>query len=260
MEGDNVCLSQGRSEAEDMGIEKGSRVKRQEIAFKRSLVYELLSHALAEPSLEFIRFVSHGEFLDTIMDCIRPYPQGRKLNMSLLVDTVSHARKYDIETIGNLYKRLISPEHSFLHECRYHAQFSAYDEMADIAGFYRAFGFDFRGERPDHISLELEFMRILTLKEAKTLTDNSDNLDVCVSAQRSFLMSHLGRWVHLLSIVSEGIAFYGGISMFLKNWIEAECRHLLIKPEPLNEVLIRDLQEDEDSINCMIDTVSYKEE
>ena len=41
--------------------------------------------------------------------------------------------------------------------------------LADLAAFYRAFGLelaDEAGERPDHIGMELEFMSILSAKEA----------------------------------------------------------------------------------------------
>lgn len=261
MEGNNVCLSQGRRKTEDMGMNKqfkiqDSRFKKDaDIAFKRSLVYELLSHAFAEPSLEFIAFVSSDEFLDVLIDCINLYPLGNELNLNLSVDAMTDARRFEIETIENLYKMLISNEHSFLHECRYHNQFSAYDEMADISGFYKAFGLCLESERPDHISLELEFMRLLTIKEAGSLMDKNLNIDICINAQKEFLGSHLGRWIPLLSVVSEGIPFYGPISKFLKNWIDVECKYLLIKPDPINERIIREVQEDEGSMTCMIDTV-----
>ncbi|MEK7326009.1 MAG: molecular chaperone TorD family protein, partial [Chloroflexota bacterium] len=76
-------------------------------------------------------------------------------------------------------------------------------EMADIAGFYRAFGFNIGGkvrERPDHISAELEFMHVLALKEAYAAErDVLEHVEICIDAQRKFLQEHLGKWVGLLA-------------------------------------------------------------
>lgn len=76
-------------------------------------------------------------------------------------------------------------------------------EMADIAGFYRAFGFNLGGqrrERPDHIAVELEFMYALALKEAYTSeTGIPEHLEICEVAQGKFLQDHLGRWIGLFA-------------------------------------------------------------
>lgn len=70
--------------------------------------------------------------------------------------------------------------------------------LADVAGFYRAFGLEpceVRRERPDYIAVELEFMHVLALKEAYALAhDWRDKVAVCGEAQTSFLRDHLGRW------------------------------------------------------------------
>ncbi len=76
-------------------------------------------------------------------------------------------------------------------------------EMADISGFYRAFGFQVGGEqheRPDHLATELEFLYILSLKEAYAAEQGIDeHVEVCVEARRAFLRDHLGRWIGLFA-------------------------------------------------------------
>jgi nitrate reductase assembly molybdenum cofactor insertion protein NarJ len=76
-------------------------------------------------------------------------------------------------------------------------------EMADIAGFYRAFGFRVGGaqrERPDHLATELEFLYVLSLKEAYAAERGIDeHVEVCVEARRSFLRDHLGQWIGLFA-------------------------------------------------------------
>ena len=70
-------------------------------------------------------------------------------------------------------------------------------QLADIAGFYRAFGVEVvpETERVDHISAELEFMHLLAVKAA--LAQAEDDLEgarICRNAARSFLVDHLSRW------------------------------------------------------------------
>jgi TorA maturation chaperone TorD len=76
-------------------------------------------------------------------------------------------------------------------------------EMADISGFYRAFGFQVGGEqreRPDHLASELEFLYVLSLKEAYAAQQGIDeHVEVCVEARHAFLRDHLGRWIGLFA-------------------------------------------------------------
>jgi len=69
-------------------------------------------------------------------------------------------------------------------------------QMADIAGFYRAFGFEASGERPDHIVPQVEFLALLFVKEAYAwLAGDAEGADVCSVARRKFAAEHLGAWL-----------------------------------------------------------------
>ena len=77
-------------------------------------------------------------------------------------------------------------------------------QLADIAGFYRAFGLETAQaapERPDHLALELEFMAFLLREERLALASAGANAaateqaGVCADAQQSFLSDHLVWWV-----------------------------------------------------------------
>ena len=77
-------------------------------------------------------------------------------------------------------------------------------QLADIAGFYRAFGLETAQaapERPDHLALELEFMAFLLREERLALASAGANAaateqaGVCADAQQSFLSDHLAWWV-----------------------------------------------------------------
>lgn len=71
--------------------------------------------------------------------------------------------------------------------------------LADISGFYHAFGLELapeRHERWDHLSVELEFMHFLATKEAYALAKGhgEERLKLVRDAQAKFLEEHLGRW------------------------------------------------------------------
>ena len=69
-------------------------------------------------------------------------------------------------------------------------------QMADIAGFYRAFGFRVQGERPDHVVPELEFVALLYVKEAHArLAQETEGAQVCLDARTKFLREHLAPWL-----------------------------------------------------------------
>jgi TorA maturation chaperone TorD len=72
--------------------------------------------------------------------------------------------------------------------------------LADVAGFYRAFGWTSstkHPERPDHIALELEFMA--TLCGMQLRASNLEQATVCRDAQARFLAEHLVWWTPALA-------------------------------------------------------------
>jgi TorA maturation chaperone TorD len=80
--------------------------------------------------------------------------------------------------------------------------FGQAQDLADIAGYYAAFGLEPapRGERVDHLTCELEFLSILALKEAAALAGQAgEAAAVCREAEASFLRDHLGRWLPALA-------------------------------------------------------------
>lgn len=100
---------------------------------------------------------------------------------------------------------LLSSSECTPHETSYCPQtFSVYrsSRLADIAGFYRAFGVSASRDQPervDHIALELEFMAWLLAKEEHARASEDDTVleraEICQDAQRRFLEEHLAWWV-----------------------------------------------------------------
>jgi DMSO reductase family type II enzyme chaperone len=106
-------------------------------------------------------------------------------------------------------------------------------ELADIAGFYRAFGVEVTpgSERPDHIAAELEFMHLLTVKEfvADQEGESDENAKICRDAQRAFLKDHLGRWSSRLGGHLEEVSdstFYAAAGRLLGRFIPLDASRL----------------------------------
>lgn len=124
-------------------------------------------------------------------------------------------------------------------ECGLPHEFRQSQEMADINGFYRAFGLDLGGltrERPDHLAAELEFMHVLAIKEASAINDgHAEHAAVCVDAQRAFLKDHLGRWAGLFAQAlaqTAGPGPYAALAQFTAAFVEADAKRLGVELEP----------------------------
>jgi TorA maturation chaperone TorD len=71
--------------------------------------------------------------------------------------------------------------------------------LADICGFYRAFGFEpaeGSGEKPDHLVCELEFVAMLLVMLARARTAHHlEARRITEEALRAFAADHLGEWL-----------------------------------------------------------------
>jgi putative dimethyl sulfoxide reductase chaperone len=110
-----------------------------------------------------------------------------------------------LAALQSAYRRAFGAAGSLCYETEYGLphEYRQAQELADINGFYGAFGFSLGGsarERPDHVAAELEFMYILALKEAHAHTTGAqEELALCVDAQAKFLAEHLGGWIELFA-------------------------------------------------------------
>ena len=103
-------------------------------------------------------------------------------------------------------------------------------DLADLAGFYRAFGMEIAGEangRPDHITVECEFMSALCAKEAYAYARRDEgNAEICLDAERTFLRDHLARWLPAFARhveEADGDGLYAALARFADAFVKAEC-------------------------------------
>lgn len=115
--------------------------------------------------------------------------------------------------------------------------------MADIAGFYRAFGVESMdsGFRPDDIPVELEFMAFLCRKQVYAMEHlGAPRVGQVVRAQRLFMTDHLGCWAGALGrrIAAEAPTghLYQLAGIALSEWVADECRALGVQPEEVSGV------------------------
>ena len=66
-------------------------------------------------------------------------------------------------------------------------EFQRSNYLADISGFYKAFGVEVDCERPDALKAELEFMHYLIFKEINAPV--REKAEICLDAQKNSLPS-----------------------------------------------------------------------
>jgi TorA maturation chaperone TorD len=135
-------------------------------------------------------------------------------------------------------------------------------ELADIAGFYRAFGWKLTTAHPhlpDHLAAELEFTSVLLVKEAYALAEASDeHLEITRDATKAFLESHLGRWIGALvgALVEHGApAVYVALADLVHDSVGHQCGRFQIAPQLADGRGPRDFMQ-EDAFNCPRDGTS----
>lgn len=169
-----------------------------DVALQRSQVYGFLAEAFLYPSDNWLAdlplveaalgHLSHGRPDGGSAGCLAPWQISPAMSALSLADLQADHR-HTFGLTGSLcYETEIGLPHEFRQS----------QELADIAGFYRAFGLAIGGpvrERPDHIAVELEFMHVVTLKQACALeAGSSEHAEICADAERKFLHDHLGHW------------------------------------------------------------------
>ncbi len=102
----------------------------------------------------------------------------------------------------------------------------------DVKDLYAEEGLDLLAkEAPDHVSIELEFMQVLALKEIDALRKSDlQAARSCRRRQRSFLAMHLGRWVAAFADAIEQHArtdFYRTLGRVTWRFVEDDLEELV---------------------------------
>ncbi|MBF0338907.1 MAG: molecular chaperone TorD family protein [Nitrospirae bacterium] len=201
------------------------------IARLRSRIYGLLAGGFKRLSEEHYQYLI-SQYIPAWHGVVQ-YLQGGDEFLPLLGKMQAALDAGDFDSMYTEYSGLFMPtgrllanplEMEYVRETPQHS-LSEQTQLADIAGFYRAFGLDVASttpERVDHIATELEYMYVMTLKEATALTDNdAENACIVVDAQRKFISDHLGRWTDKFRdriTASQSSDFYAALGQALALW------------------------------------------
>jgi TorA maturation chaperone TorD len=203
--------------------------------------------------------------------CARPVPLGfgelspEELDLRPLLKSLPAAAglraEYD-RVFGLVPARECPP-----YETEYHPSSETFfrsQQLADVAGFYRAFGLDTAAaepERPDHLALELEFSAFLLLKKRLALASGGAAVDaaeravVCDDALRDFFRDHLAWWAPSFAAGlrrKAGDGFYAAVARLLAAFLPAERGRLGVPPPrlPLQPAPIERPEEQASCASC----------
>lgn len=146
---------------------------------------------------------------------------------------------------------------------RERAMFKA-KELADIAGFYRAFGFELNPdgggqEMVDHVSVELEFYSLLLMKlQYLSEKQNQNGVEIVFDAAKKFMQDHLGRFVSAI-LERDGVqksSFYKMVFSWLAELIEQESQRLQVRPDKVRWLAS---QVEDEEVSCGA-TVAFKKD
>ncbi|GBC78055.1 Selenate reductase assembly chaperone protein [bacterium HR08] len=230
----NIGMSIASASPEMRDAEHRSERARGEASIRGGL-YRVFSLAFLYPSPEVVSLFRDPELPEVLAGFATA---SASLELALVEEMAAYLRSAefpsDIARLGNTYHALFHLEGGVsLYEATYRGahEFQWAEILADLNGFYRAFGVEPVRERPDHLSVELEFMYVLALKEIRA-RDEDEHLRITRDAERAFLRDHLAVWVPAFAramrrrareVGVDGGGFYGHLLTWLERFLESEC-------------------------------------
>lgn len=194
----------------------------------REHVLRLLALAASDPASDRFARVADEQLLELAAAAARHLAEDGGTTPDELAPGEAPPRGFDLAPLTEalrLPRELLAEEHVRVfglvvskecppYEVQYCPQtFSVYrsQRLADVAGFYRAFGVapgrDVP-ERPDHLATELEFLGLLVAKERYARMQDGDawqeRARLCRDAQRVFVEEHLAWWLPAFAHALDG--------------------------------------------------------
>jgi TorA maturation chaperone TorD len=211
-----------------------------DLALCRSALFEALALGFRPPSPETVARLASSDAaagLVVAAETVGGAPLGALARRLTTADD-------GLDALAIAYRRLfghVARGEVPLYETEYGGDelFLQPQELADVGGFYAAFGLRLVpdcGERVDHVSCEGEFLMFLARKEAFALERGDDAMLVTTrAAARLFLRDHFGRFVPALDARlarAETVGFYAALGALAAAFVESECARVDIPAGP----------------------------
>lgn len=216
------------------------------VASCRAILYSFFAQAMTLPSAELTRGVCDGSLSDTVEVAFAgASPFHQRIVDDVLLTGLTSQDEEDVVRDQMLVEHTllcggqsVSPP--------YEADqlggdaFRAVHVISDVAGFYATFGVQVSsatGERPDFIGVELDFMKMLCVKQSLALQrgNRSQSRD-CRFAQQKFFRQHLSPWAgsfaqHLAETAKH--QFHQNVGRLMAQFLFAEQSFLRVDgPQP----------------------------
>jgi len=185
----------------------------------RQIVSSALASALADPRSTFARRCDNADrsvimpaWAEAARRCgpiraeqlgigERPTEEANVASLVQWLDLPAERRERVHQEVFGLVMTKLCPSYETEY-CEWKDATHRAQEMADIAGFYNAFGVRparALPERVDHASLEIELIALLLEKELRACAAKDDqaseHIDVCRTARQAFLRDHVAWWM-----------------------------------------------------------------
>ena len=227
----------------------------------RSCVYRLLSQAFAYPTPDAVRQLME-EDLPLATGVSGPLPDGVRRALDECAAALEDRTPEELESA---YRGVFSHVHS-VDVPMFETDYTARDvwrqsrELADLGGFYRAFGMEEADERQDGVSIELEFLHLVSYKAAWAIVQaDREHAETCRIALEGFLADHALKWIPgfaaRVSILGTG-GPYAAVGHLTRVFLAAEAERfgLPIEEEvrPLEPISLAQVAAEEAAL-CEVD-------
>lgn len=221
--------------------------QKSDLARARSAAYGLIALGFQYPDRETVATLADSRRWERWPDVLHEVDGHLQTSLQLVHDAVRACSDYSDDAHRELQERYDSLfGHAVRGRCPvYEMEYGRHEiirqasDLADLAGFYRAFGLEIASGangRPDHITAECEFMSALCSKEAHAYAQgDKKNADICLDAERAFLRDHLARWLPALAHrvqAADADGLFSALARFADALVKAECGHFDIHPGP----------------------------
>jgi TorA maturation chaperone TorD len=213
-------------------MQKINKEDKATVAGQRSNIYGLLATAYREEMTSgLLRQIKDPRFVGVLSG----------LGIDMTGDFFQKPEEEVLEDMSVEYARLfIGPgKHISPHESIHHKKASAKwgqlwgDSTVEVKNFIETSGLEYKPEYkglPDHISVELEFMQQVTLREEQAWKEKDEEGALyCTKIEKLFIEEHLGRWIpdFCEKVVQEAeLPFYRAMAALTKHFIEFEKKEI----------------------------------